>query len=267
MLGAGDEVSFPRVNHVLSGHAESFQAVPEFARLRRWTFAVALTHQNQRGGIRVLDEVDGGAAGVHLRVVVHGSAKVGHHPANNVVLAVVAEPVGEAGAGDGSVEAAGLGYRPHGHVAAVAPAGNAHAIVVHGEILGHAIHAGQDVVKVAIAEILNVGAGEGFALAVAAARVGVEHEVAHAGKQGGVEEGLGPARDVRPGRAAVDVHDEAVAAAGVVVGGIHQPALHLGAGVGPMNLLHLAPTGAQVLIGAGDLLPSADRPGPDFWRL
>src|SRR5205807_8552547 len=105
-------------------------------------------------------------------IVVHRGAEVRDHPLVDAVLAVVALPVGDAGAGDGGAEAIGLRHRPHRHVAAVAPAADAEPLAVDRRHADRLVHAGQNVAQIAVAEILDVGPRELFALAVAAARVG-----------------------------------------------------------------------------------------------
>ena len=73
--------------------------------------------------------------------------------------------------------------RPHRHVTAIAPAGNAKAMVIDGRFLQRLVYAGHDVAKVAVAEIFHVGTGEGFTLSVAAARIGHEDKVSSGGKR------------------------------------------------------------------------------------
>ena len=76
----------------------------------------------------------------------------------------------------------GLGDGEHGHEAAVAPAGDAFAGLVDREALLEEVETGEDVAQVAVAEVLDVGLGELFALAVAAARIRHEDEVAEGGE-------------------------------------------------------------------------------------
>ena len=92
---------------------------------------------------------------------------------------------------------------------------------------GDRIDSGEDVAQVAVAEILAVGRGEGLALAIAAARVGHEDEIAERG------EGSRTVADARPvgqdgrGWAPVDVNDERIFLRGVVVGGVEEPSLNI----------------------------------------
>src|SRR2546423_12031542 len=71
---------------------------------------------------------------------------------------------------------------PHGHVAAVAPAGKSKAMLVNGSFLERLIHAGHNVAPVAISEIFHVGARKLFAFAKAAAWIGQEDEISSTGK-------------------------------------------------------------------------------------
>src|SRR6185312_778880 len=124
-------------------------------------------------------------------------------------------PVGDACAGDRGLEARGLRGREHGHKAAVTPAGEADAGGVDGQGFFEDIEAGEDVAEVAVAEVLDVGLGESFALAEAAARVGLKNEVAERGEGNGVEGGGRKARGCGVGWAAVDGDDERVFPCGV----------------------------------------------------
>src|SRR6185312_13883262 len=183
------------------------------------------------GRLRLLDEGDGRGPGVDGGVVIDAGAEEGNHPLVDGVLAVVALPVGEAGAGDGSAEAVGLGDGEHGHEAAVAPAGDALAGLVDGEPGLDGVHALEDVSEVAVAVVLAVGHGELFTLTEAAARVGIEDEVTlvrpHVAGGGG--------RAGRGGGAAVDFDDERVLFGGVVVLGEGEPALDVEAFVLPLD--------------------------------
>ncbi len=152
--------------------------MPHLEGLGGGALAVAVADDDERGGLDVLDEVDGGGLGVDGGVVVDAGAEERNHPLVDGVFAVVGLPVGDAGAGDGGAEAVGLGDGEHGHEAAVAPAGEAFAGLVDGDLLLDGVHAGEDVAEVAVAEVLAVGGGERFALAEAAAGVGGEDEVA-----------------------------------------------------------------------------------------
>ncbi len=63
-------------------------------------------------------------------------------------------------------------------------ADQAEAVIVDRRDLLDRVDAGEDVAQVAAAEIADVGAGEGLALAVAAARIGQELVIAGVGEVG-----------------------------------------------------------------------------------
>ena len=148
--------------------------------------------------------------GVDGGVVVDGLAEEGEHPLVDRVFAVVALPVADACAGDGGFEAGGLGDAEHGHEAAVAPAGEAFAVPVDGESLFEGVHSGEDVAEIAVAEVLDVGLGEFFALAVAAAGVGQEDEVAEGGEGDAAVSEAGPVRGYGGGWASMDAYDQRI---------------------------------------------------------
>ena len=54
--GVREVVPFVRINHQPCGHAERSQRVPEFVRLGRRTFPVAVAHGNQSRRSCMLDE-------------------------------------------------------------------------------------------------------------------------------------------------------------------------------------------------------------------
>src|SRR5436305_13525131 len=81
-------------------------------------------------------------------------ARGGHHA-----------PVGGAGAVDGGLEAIGLGDRPGGHEAALAPAANAKTIGVGYAALDGRVHGGEDIFPIGAADISTAGGGEGLATA------------------------------------------------------------------------------------------------------
>jgi len=67
-------------------------------------------------------------------------------------------------------------YAPHGHVAAIAPAGQAEPVGVDRRDFQRCVHTCEDVLEIAVAEVSYVGPGEGFALAVTAARIRKEKQ-------------------------------------------------------------------------------------------
>src|ERR1700761_5607645 len=173
------------VDDELRLHAEVAERVPHLEALRSGALAVAVADDDEHGCLHLLDEGDGGGFGVDLRIVIDAGAEERDHPLVDGVFAVVAEPVGEAGAGDGSAEAMRLCDGEHGHETAVAPAGDAFAIFVDGVLGLDGVHAFEDVAQVTVTEVLAVGGGEGLALTKAAARIGLEDEVAFVGPHGG----------------------------------------------------------------------------------
>src|SRR5882672_5742509 len=98
--------------------------MPEFIGLRGWAFAVAVADDDERGGFGLLYECYGRASGVDLGIVINGFAEKWNHPLVDFVFAVITLKVGDACAGHSGFEAIGLRDSPHGHIAAVAPAGD-----------------------------------------------------------------------------------------------------------------------------------------------
>ncbi len=123
------------------------------------------------------------------------------------------------------------------------------------------VHALEDVAEVAVAEVLAVGRGEFFTLAEAAARVGIEDEVALVGPQGfGAGAGGG-------GGAAVDVDDERVLFGGVVVLGEGEPALDVEAFVLPLDGLEARRVELGGVVDVGELGGLAGSADVDLGRL
>src|SRR5882672_261527 len=187
-----------------------------------------------------------------------------NHPLINFVLAIVALIVGDARAGHGGLEAVGLRDAPHGHEAAVAPAGEAEAIGIDGSGAEGFLHAGEDVAKIAVAEIADVGARKGFALAKTAARVGFKEKIAGARKGDRKISRIRPARLDRGARAAVDLHDHGIFFRGIEVARIDEPALNVESFVFPVETLGVAPGRFHCGVALGNLPPIADEAGPDF---
>src|SRR5580704_10914515 len=123
-----ETVALVRINHHLRLHAQIPQRVPEFVRLRRGAFAVAVAYHYQRRRLYVLDVLDRRTLRIYGSVVVDRGAEIWQHPLIDGILAVVALPVGDARACHRGAEAVSLRDSPHGHEAAVTPAGDAHAI-------------------------------------------------------------------------------------------------------------------------------------------
>src|SRR6185436_3241852 len=160
VVGLPDRVPFAGIDHELRRDSQGLQGVPELVGLRDRTLDVPLSHQDERRGLDLLDERDRRAAGVDFRVVVHRGAEVRDHPLIDAVLPIIALPVRDPGSGDRGAEAAGLGHRPHRHVAAIAPAGDADALGIDRQGLQDLVDAGQDVPQVAVPEVLDVGPRE-----------------------------------------------------------------------------------------------------------
>src|SRR5438067_6134436 len=115
-----DPMPLVLVDHELRLYAECLQRVPELVALRERDLGVALSVQHERRRPHVADEGDGAGARVDLRVFVDALAEVRQHPLVDAILPVVALPVGDAGACNGSGESVRTGDGPHRHVTAVA---------------------------------------------------------------------------------------------------------------------------------------------------
>src|SRR5207244_2465258 len=88
------------------------------------------------------------------------------------------------------------------------------------------VHPGQNVAQIAVPEILAIGLGKGFALAIAASGIGLEHKIAERRESRGTESPTpAPARGHGGGRPTMDLDDERIFLAGIVVFGQKQPAL------------------------------------------
>src|SRR6266404_967212 len=169
-------MTFMLIDHQFRLNAQGLQGVPELIRLRRRAFTVTVTHQHQSWSFGVFDKSNGRAASVDLRIVIDRGPEERNQPEINLVFPIVALEVCQSSAGHGGGKAIGLRDRPHRHIPAITPAGNAQAVLVHGSFLEHLVHAGHDVTEIAITKILHVGAGKRLTLAKAAARIGKEHK-------------------------------------------------------------------------------------------
>src|SRR2546423_941555 len=165
LIGASEEkMSLVGVNDELRPYAETPQSVPVFVGLRDRHLRIAIAAYDQSRCVHVLDERHRGTACVHRRVVVDRGAEVRDHPRIDVVRAVVTEPVRKSCACDRRLEAVCLGQGPHGHVAAVAPAGDPHPLRIDRRGLLRRVDTAQNVAQVAVAEVLDVGLRECLAL-------------------------------------------------------------------------------------------------------
>src|SRR5258708_3130167 len=102
ILWLDEEMALARIDYDLGRHAERSQSVPEFVRLRGRAFRVALTDDDQGRCLHIFDEVNGGTLLVNGGIVVDRRTEEGNHPLINQVLAVIALPIGNAGAGHGT---------------------------------------------------------------------------------------------------------------------------------------------------------------------
>jgi len=235
VLGLDEHVAFVVVDDELGFDAEGFEGVPEFVGLRGGTFGVAIADEDEGGSFGFPDEIDGSAFGVDLWIVVDGFTEERNHPLIDFVFAVVAEPVGDAGSGHSGAEAIGLRDGPHGHVAAIAPAGDAQAVRIDGSGFEGFVDAGHDVAKIAVAEIANVGEREGFAHAETAAGIGLEDEVAGSGEGHGEIAGAGPGGGNGGAWAAVNVNNHRIFLRGLEIAGIDEPALDVEVFIFPVD--------------------------------
>src|SRR2546421_4869363 len=164
-------MAFAGIDDELGRHLERSQCVPEFVGLRRRTFGVVLTDNHQRWSLHVLDEMNRRTFFVNGWIVVDRCAEERDHPLIDQVLAVVTLPIGDTGAGDSRVETTGLCYRPHRHVAAVAPTSHPETRWIDRIFSNGGVNASEDVAKIAATEIFHIGAGKIFALTVASPRI------------------------------------------------------------------------------------------------
>ena len=116
------------------------------------------------------------------------------------------------------------------------------------------VDAFEDVAQVAVAEVLAVGLGKRFALAEAAAGIGLEDEVAEVRERCRAEgPARAPTREHCRRRAAVDLHDERIFFGGVVILRQQEPALHAELVVSPTHGDGLAPGGLDAVVEVGKL--------------
>ena len=266
VLGIGEHVAFVFVDYELRFDAERFEGVPEFVGLRGGDFAVAVADENERRSFYFFDEIDRRAFGVDLGVVVNGFAEERDHPLVDEIFAVVALPVGETGAGHGGFEAVGLRDGPHGHVAAVAPAADTEAIRIDGRDFDGFVDAGHDVLEVAVAKILDVGASERLALAEAAARIRLQDEIAGAGEGRIVIGCAGPFGEDGGAGTAVNADDQRIFFVGIEIARVEKPALDFESAVFPVDTFGFAPSGLDGFVALRDLCPVGGGAGPNFGR-
>src|SRR5438034_11271769 len=171
-------MAFAAINDQLCRNTKRPQSVPEFVGLRRRAFRVALTDNDQRRCFHLLYVVNGRTFLVDGGIVVNRCTEERDHPLIDQVLAIVTLPIGDAGTGYGAMEVISLRNCPHGHETAVTPPSHAETRRIDWIFFYRGIDPGEDVAQVAGAEILHVGAGELFTLAVTSARIRHQHVVA-----------------------------------------------------------------------------------------
>src|SRR5580692_161891 len=110
-------------------------------------------------------------------LVIYRRAEVRQHPLVDGIFAIITLQISDPSAGECRPETIGLRDRPHGHVAAIAPARNSHAMIIHRIVLHDIVHASQNIAQISVPEIPYVGPGEGFALPVTSAWIREKDEV------------------------------------------------------------------------------------------
>src|SRR5581483_1843918 len=168
-------MAFAGINDELRRHTKRLQSVPEFVGLRSRAFRVALTCNDKRWGLYVLDEANGRTFLIHTGVIVNRCAEEWDHPLIDQVLTIVTLPVCNARAGDCCPKTVGLRHCPHGHITAVAPASHAETRRVDWIFFYRRIDPRQYVAKIAAAKVFHVSAGKRLSLAVTATRVRHQH--------------------------------------------------------------------------------------------
>src|SRR6204780_4673167 len=260
----GEFMAFVWINDELGGHTRRFQRVPEFVGLRRRAFPVAIAYDHQRRRLHIFDKRDGRALRVHCRIVVDICAEKRWHPLVDFVLAVIAQPVGKACACHSGAEAIRLRNSPHGHVAAIAPAGKTDPLGIDWSGFYSFVHSRHDVAEITVTKILHVGGGKFFSLAVTPAWIRLEHEVALRRQRHSVFPPRGPRWSDGPRRTAVPAHNQRILLPGIEVAWVRQPALHFANVGGPMQAHGFTPRWTQPFISLGNLLPLSCFSGPHF---
>src|SRR6266404_3140195 len=120
-------MTFARINDELRWNTECPQRVPEFVRLRRRTFGVALADYDECRRLHILDELDWRTLVVNSRIIVNGCAKERDHPLIDEILPVITLPIANAGADHCSFKSIGLRDGPHRHESAITPSGHANS--------------------------------------------------------------------------------------------------------------------------------------------
>src|SRR2546430_8279176 len=151
-------MAFAGINDQLCRNTKRLQGVPEFVGLRRRTFRIALTDYHQGGGLHILNEVNRRTLLVNGGIVVNRCAEERNHPLIDQVLAIVTLPVGNAGTGDSAAETVSLADSPHGHKAAVTPAGHAETRRIDWILAHRSMDPGKHFALIAAARVVQVSA-------------------------------------------------------------------------------------------------------------
>src|ERR1700730_4937178 len=96
--------------------------MPELEALRSRTFAIAISHHDQRRRLHLLDVFDRRTLRINGLIVVYRLAEEWDHPLVDRVLPIVALPIADARTSHRRLEPCRPSHTEHCHEAAVAPA-------------------------------------------------------------------------------------------------------------------------------------------------
>src|SRR5580692_7833501 len=119
--------------------------MPELEALWSRALAIAISYNDQRRRLHILDVFDRRTLRVHLCIVVDRFAEEGHHPLIDRVLSVVALPVADARTSHSCLEPCCPCHTEHRHEPAITPAGQSLAILIDREALLQHVHPSQNV--------------------------------------------------------------------------------------------------------------------------
>src|ERR1700761_3192545 len=210
MLRRMESMSFVRIHDQLRLDALSTQRVPELEALRSRTLAVAISHNNQRWRLHVLDVFDRRTLRIHRSVVVYRLAEERHHPLIDRVLSVITLPVADTSARDRRLEPCRPRHTKHGHEPAITPARQSLAILVDREALLQHVHPSQNVSQVAIAKVLDIRLGKLLSLSIAPAWIRHKHKVPKRRERHSAISHTRPAWRHRTRRPAMDAHHQRI---------------------------------------------------------
>src|SRR5260370_32620668 len=114
--------------------------MPELEALWSRTLAIAISDNDQRRRLHVLDVLDSRTLRIHRRIVIYRLAEERHHPLIDRVLSVVALPVADARTSHRRPEPCRPRHTEHRHEPAIAPARQSLAVRVYGEPLLQHVH-------------------------------------------------------------------------------------------------------------------------------